>query len=66
MINREWHETHRMPKNANLEQRIEWHIEHAGQCGCRDMPESIKRALEQRGIPIPPRRTASQNGSASN
>ena len=23
MINRDWHETHRMPKNANLEQRIE-------------------------------------------
>ncbi|MGB3336836.1 MAG: hypothetical protein WBA73_06625 [Devosia sp.] len=46
-----------MPRNANIEQRIEWHIEHAQQCGCRDIPESVKRALEQRGTPVPPRRT---------
>ncbi|MBU1307024.1 MAG: hypothetical protein KKF33_16090 [Alphaproteobacteria bacterium] len=34
-----------MPKNANRQQRIEWHIAHAEACGCRDMPESVKRAL---------------------
>ena len=58
MINRDWHESHRMPRNANLEQRIEWHIEHAEQCGCREIPDSVKRALEQRGTPVPPRKSA--------
>jgi hypothetical protein len=27
-LNREWHSSHRMPKNATLDQRIEWHLEH--------------------------------------
>jgi hypothetical protein len=44
-MNRVWHDAHPMPKNANLQQRIEWHIAHAEACGCRDMPESVKRAL---------------------
>jgi hypothetical protein len=56
MINREWHETHRMPKNASLEQRIAWHIEHAVECGCREMPESVTRALAERGTKVPERR----------
>jgi hypothetical protein len=56
MLNRDWHETHRMPPNATIEQRIAWHIEHAGQCGCRDIPESVRRAMAQRGMPVPPRR----------
>ncbi|QQR35619.1 hypothetical protein JI749_14905 [Devosia oryziradicis] len=55
-MNRDWHETHRLPANAKLEQRIDWHIEHAAQCGCREIPDSVKKALEQRGIPVPPRR----------
>ena len=55
MINRDWHERHRLPRNANTEQRIEWHIEHAAKCGCRDMPDSVKKALEQRGTPMQPR-----------
>ncbi len=55
-MNRDWHETHRLPANAKLDQRIDWHIEHAAQCGCREIPDSVKKALEQRGIPVPPRR----------
>jgi hypothetical protein len=45
-----------MPKNASLEQRIAWHIEHAVECGCREMPESVKRALAERGTKEPERR----------
>jgi hypothetical protein len=56
MVNRGWHDTHRMPRNANLEQRIAWHIEHAAQCGCWEMSDSVKKAMEQRGIALPPRR----------
>ena len=46
-INREWHELHRMPPSATLAQRIEWHIAHAANCGCRDMPEKIKQAIKE-------------------
>jgi hypothetical protein len=55
MLNRDWHQAHRLSPKAKLEERIAWHLEHAQACGCREMPESIKRALEQRGIAIPPR-----------
>lgn len=45
-INREWHKKHRMPKNPTLEERVEWHKEHAKNCACREMPESIKKRIE--------------------
>jgi hypothetical protein len=35
-INKAWHEKHRMPKNASLEEKIEWHTGHAKHCNCRD------------------------------
>ena len=57
MLNRQWHEAHPMLDKATLEQRIAWHLEHATQCGCRDMPESIKRELAARGIDLPQRPT---------
>ncbi|MET3926158.1 hypothetical protein [Devosia sp. 2618] len=56
MINRAWHEAHRLPTNAKLDERIAWHLEHARECGCREMPEGVKQALLQRGIEIPARR----------
>jgi hypothetical protein len=52
-INREWHETHKLPRNATLEQRIDWHLAHAANCGCRDIPPTIKRAMEERGLTVP-------------
>lgn len=56
MINRVWHETHRLGPKANLDDRVAWHIEHAQLCGCREMPESIKAELAKRGITPPERR----------
>jgi len=44
-LNKEWHLTHRMPKNATLEQRIAWHLEHKKNCGCRDIPEKLKEEI---------------------
>lgn len=44
-LNREWHLAHKMPKNATLEQRIQWHTEHAKHCTCREMPASIAEAI---------------------
>jgi len=47
-INKTWHQSHRMPVNATLDQRIAWHIEHAKNCGCREMPEKIKAEIRKR------------------
>ena len=45
---REWHDKNPMKKNPTLEERIEWHVEHAKHCGCRPMPKSIKDEIEKR------------------
>lgn len=38
-----------MPKHPSLKQRIVWHQKHVKHCKCRDMPESIAKAIaEQR------------------
>ena len=34
--------------NATLQQRTEWHIEHARECGCRPIPQSVVAAIQQR------------------
>jgi hypothetical protein len=49
-VNREWHLSHKMPHHATLEQRLEWHVKHAANCTCREMPERIRRELEARGL----------------
>lgn len=55
-LNAQWHEAHPMPPNATMDERVAWHLEHARQCGCREIPASIRRELEARGIPEPERR----------
>ncbi|MBS1584788.1 MAG: hypothetical protein JSS82_04515 [Bacteroidetes bacterium] len=52
-INSEWHLAHRMPKNATLDERIEWHIAHAKHCNCREMPEKLKEEMKKRNIKVP-------------
>lgn len=47
-INKTWHEAHRMPKNATLEERIEWHLEHATKCGCGPIPPKLLAEIEKR------------------
>lgn len=49
VLNRKWHETHRMPKNATQAERLRWHIAHAKACGCREMPETLKRLIKKAG-----------------
>ena len=53
-INKEWHERNRMPARAGIEQRIEWHGEHVKHCACRPIPEGVKKAMRERGLPLPP------------
>lgn len=51
-INKAWHETNRMPKNATLEQRIAWHLEHQKHCQCRPIPEKLLHIIQdQTGNP---------------
>lgn len=49
-INAEWHEAHRMPRNATLEQRIAWHAEHARACACREVPPKLAALMRERGV----------------
>jgi hypothetical protein len=49
-LNKEWHLHHRMPKNATLEQRITWHLEHKKNCGCRDITEKLKVEMKKKQI----------------
>jgi hypothetical protein len=47
-LNKQWHQAHPMPKNPALEQRIAWHVAHEEHCGCRKMPESIRKEIKKR------------------
>lgn len=46
--NKSWHEKNRMPSNATVQQRIDWHLDHAKACGCRPMPASIIQLIKER------------------
>ena len=46
-INREWHLKNKMPKNPTQEQRMEWHIEHSKNCGCRKPTEKLLKEIEK-------------------
>lgn len=49
-LNKEWHLAHRMPKNPTIEQRIDWHLEHAKHCRCREIPAKLVAEMTKRGI----------------
>ena len=42
-----------MPPKATLDQRLEWHLEHAKNCQCRPIEGKIAEEMKKRGIPIP-------------
>ncbi len=52
-INRRWHEEHKMPPNANMQERIDWHMAHAANCACRPIPPTVLRAMDERGLLAP-------------
>ena len=47
-LNKEWHRANRMPKNATIEERIAWHLEHSKYCGCRPIPGKLKAEIKKR------------------
>lgn len=46
-INKEWHMANKMPKNPTVDQRIQWHIEHAEKCLCRQMTPKLKQEVAE-------------------
>jgi hypothetical protein len=52
-LNRDWHQSHKMPSRATLEQRLQWHWEHAKNCRCRPIPVKIAEEMKKRGQPLP-------------
>jgi hypothetical protein len=52
-INKEWHEKHKMPKNASDDERIAWHIQHNQNCSCRPIPKKVLELMRERGIEKP-------------
>lgn len=50
-LNAAWHLANKMPKNASIEERIEWHLEHLKNCQCRtDVPKKLKEEMRKRGM----------------
>jgi len=49
-INKAWHSTHRMPKNATFDQRVKWHLEHQKHCQCRPIPAKLLAHMKEKGI----------------
>jgi hypothetical protein len=47
-LNRVWHAANKMPRNPTLEQRIEWHLEHAKYCSCRKMLAEMEVLIAKR------------------
>ena len=47
-MNKEWHNTHKMPANPTLDQRIAWHLDHQAHCHCREIPEKLQQEIEKR------------------
>jgi len=44
-LNREWHLKNKMPKNATVEQRIRWHLEHQKNCSCRPISKKLAKEI---------------------
>jgi hypothetical protein len=45
-LNKHWHQANPMPKKPALEQRVQWHLEHERQCGCRPMPAGLRAQIQ--------------------
>jgi hypothetical protein len=62
-VNTDWHARHRLAKNAALEARIAWHLEHQKRCACRPIPASVQKALDAGAPAKASKRATSQSKS---
>jgi hypothetical protein len=49
-LNKAWHEKHKMPAKATLQQRIRWHLQHRKHCGCRPIPAKLAAAMRAKRL----------------
>lgn len=49
-LNADWHRAHVLGSHVSLDDRVEWHLEHVSHCGCREMPASIRKEIDARGL----------------
>jgi len=49
-MNEQWHKDHVLGDGASMDRRIEWHLMHAAECGCRPIPQSVQEEIKQRQI----------------
>ncbi len=47
-INKVWHSKNKISPKATLGQKIQWHADHARECGCRPIPNSILQKMKER------------------
>ena len=52
-LNKDWHLANPMPKNPSLQQRIDWHVEHAKNCNCRQITGKLRQEMRKLRIKIP-------------
>ena len=60
-LNATWHRGHPMPLHPTIDQRIEWHLEHARNCGCREIPPKLIAEMQKRHLDIPARFNLEEN-----
>lgn len=46
-LNKEWHEKNRMPQNPSVDERLQWHLQHAKHCACRPIPPKLLAAIKK-------------------
>jgi hypothetical protein len=51
-MNAAWHKQHPMPKNPTEEQRLKWHLAHARNCGCREIPLALMAKLKAERLKV--------------
>jgi len=47
-INKNWHLKNKLPKNTSANQRLQWHADHARECGCRPIPPAVLSKMKER------------------
>ncbi len=47
-INKNWHKANPIPPRPSLNQKIQWHTDHARECGCRPIPSKIQDEMNKR------------------
>lgn len=49
-MNADWHRDHVLGSGASLDRRVSWHVQHAKECGCRPIPDPVRREIEARAL----------------